>query len=339
MTPNALPLVSVVMPVHNGARWIAASLQSLFAQTFTDFEIVLVDDASSDDLSNVLAACADPRLRVIRFETNVGVSAARNAGIARAKGEYIAFCDADDLSLPERLATQYAYLQANPDVMGCGSAFICFDDQDRECVRHPTTFADIQRSMMRHNCFGLSTLMLRAKALADERFNPQLRAAEDYDLWLRLMVRGYKLVNLPSVLLRYRLHPQQASQAKSEKLDQTSRQLRALYCAQVLSLPVDAMQDPARPLTMADLRLAEQSIQSFCASHADYTPMDFRFMLAWMYQRQAHHGWQTWMQWRAIQKRLQLSLDRNYNLNVWVLACLPDAWKKKWFDVLIKLKR
>src|SRR5208282_3284051 len=111
---TGIPHVSVIMPVYNGAAFIGRALKTVFAQTFREFEIVIVDDASTDDLANALVQFSDPRMRVIRHAVNRGASASRNTGIRAARGPYIAFVDCDDEWLLEKLARQHALLESSP---------------------------------------------------------------------------------------------------------------------------------------------------------------------------------------------------------------------------------
>lgn len=330
-----MPLVSVVMPVHNGARWLGETLQSLYAQTEPRFEIVLVDDASTDDLRQVLAAHADERLRVIHLPRNVGVSAARNEGIELARGRYIAFCDADDLCQPHRLQTQVAFLEQHPDVGLCGSAFTCFDTEDRETVQNPTSNEEIRTALMQGNCFGLSTTMGRADVLKAQRFDPSLSVAEDYDLWTRLAAAGVRLANLPDSLIRYRWHPQQASRTKSARLDQATRRIRGHYCAGLLGDPQLQERLSRETVSLEDLQRAADRVAAMSSPRA----RDFRFLLAWMYQLLPSHGPLNWWRWTRIQKALDLQLDRTYRINTAVLALLPVPLGARHFDTLIKLKR
>lgn len=335
----SVPGISVVVPVHNGARWLGETLRSLYAQTDPDFEIILVDDASTDALAQVLQECGDSRLQAIHLERNVGVSAARNLGIERARGRYIAFCDADDLCQPQRLAQQRAFLDAHPETGFCGSAFTCFDTQDRETVSNVQADPDIRRVLMQGNCFGLSTVMARAEVLQHCRFDPALSVAEDYDLWTRLVAAGARGANLPESLVRYRLHPQQASRHKGERLDQMSRQVRALYCARLLGDDAWVEHLRAEGVTAPDLVLAADKVAAYVVRQSALTARDFRFLLAWLYQRQAGHGLLAWWRWARLQRHLGLHLDRNYRLNTAVLALLPTAIARRYFDTLIKLKR
>ncbi|WP_296443118.1 glycosyltransferase family 2 protein [Rhodoferax sp. UBA5149] len=333
------PLISVVVPIHNGAQWLGQTLDSLFAQSCPNFEIVLIDDASTDSLPEVLASFHDTRLHVVHLKKNVGVSAARNIGIELAKGRFIAFCDADDLCKQERFEKQVAYLEHNAGIGICGSAFTCFDEEVRQTVQHPGSDQEIKTALMRGNCFGLSTVMGRAEIFKHHRFDEVLSVAEDYDLWTRLSHVGVRFANLPESLLLYRWHPQQASRYKSDVLDHVTRKIRSVYCAELLgdSQLLDRIKSAA--INQNDLDNAAQIIEGYAALHPETTAQLFRFMLAWLYQRLPYHGIGEWLHWQSIQTRLDLKLDWNYRLNTALLAFLPDRIGQKHFDTLIKLKR
>ena len=329
------PLISVIVPIHNGAQWLGQTLDSLFAQTYPNFEIVLVDDASTDNLREVLDSFHDARLHVVHLKKNVGVSAARNHGIELAKGDFIAFCDADDLCQPQRLERQLAFLEQHPDIGLCGSAFTCFDTQDRETVVNPASDEEIRKTLMLRSCFGLSTIMARAGIFKSIRFDETLQVAEDYDLWTRLAASGVRLANLPESLLRYRWHPQQASRHKGARLDQATRKIRSDYCIGLLGDAQLLARLGSGSVGLDDLEAAAQRI----ARDTAHEPRAFRFMLAWLYQQLPRHGLLSWWRWTRIQKKLQLRLDRNYRLNTALLAFLPVSVGRKYFDTLIKLKR
>jgi glycosyltransferase involved in cell wall biosynthesis len=327
-------LVSVVVPVHNGAHWLAPTLDALLKQSYSRFEVILVDDASIDGLDEVLLNYQDPRIRVVHLETNVGVSAARNHGIQQARGSYIAFCDADDIPMPHRLELQVAFLDGHPKIGICGSAFICFDSEDRQLVENPEHDDEIKLRLMIGNCFGLSTIMARSELFARQRFDEGLRVAEDYDLWTRMAVDGVVLANLRAPLLRYRWHTTQASREGSFRLDQVSRKIRGIYCAGLLGS--QPLQESLRigQVTLQDMRTVARLIKA-----KGREPAPFRFMLAWMYQLLPDHGFLTWLRWRRIQHSLNLSLDKNYVFNTFLLAIFQPFLAEKQFDTLIKLKR
>lgn len=329
------PLVSVIVPIHNGAQWLGQTLDSLFAQTHSHFEIILVDDASSDKLWEVLDSFHDARLHVLHLKKNVGVSAARNRGIELARGSFITFCDADDLCQSKRFERQLEFMRQHPDIGLCGSAFTCFGTQDHETILNPTSDEEIRKALMLGNCFGLSTIMVRTGILKVTRFDETLNVAEDYDLWTRLAASGVRLANLQESLIRYRLHPHQASRHKGAKLDQVARKIRSIYCASLLEDGPLQEQLRSGTIKLEDMETAAQII----ALHITHEPRAFRFMLTWMYQQLPRHGVRPWLRWGKIQKRLQLDLDRNYRLNTALLAFLPACLSEKYFDTLIKLKR
>ncbi len=208
------PRVSVVMPVHNGARYLAQAVESILAQTFTDFEFVIVDDGSTDDTPELLRRyeAADGRIRVYRQE-KAGLPASLNHGCRRARGAYLARMDADDIAFPDRLARQVEFLDRHPRVAMVGSAVVRIDGAGREIKRNvcPTSHAEIVAALREYTPFTHPTVMLRAEALAAlggyrEAYGP----AEDHDLWVRLSER-YELANLPDPLLYYRVYPGQVS--------------------------------------------------------------------------------------------------------------------------------
>lgn len=339
MNMNA-PLISVVVPIHNGAIFAEETLESIFGQTIRDFELILVDDASTDDLKRVLERFRDSRLRVVRLERNVGVANARNEGVSLARGKYIAFCDADDICHLERLERQLAYFQQNPNLGICGTSFTCFSGtQELETVRHATSDSEIRAVLLMGNCFGMSTIMGKTEIFKAHAFDQAMSPTEDYDLWTRLANAGVQMANLRESLLRYRVHPTQASQRKSALLDRLSRKIRALYCARLVDAGELVKRICGEVVTEADLDAAAAAISNYCRHHAGYVPHQFRFLLAWLYQKQPCHGFRTWWRWRKIQTRLGLDLDQNYRFNIALFALLPSHIANRYADVLLKLKR
>ena len=178
------PSVSVCMPVYNTERYVAEAVESILAQTFGDFEFIIVDDGSTDGSRAILERYAerDDRIRLIS-RPNTGIGGARNEALRLAKGELIAVMDSDDVALPERFEVQLAYLREHPEVVCLGSKVQC------------------------------SMMMRREAVLAVKGYDPELNSAEDLDLVLRLSERG-KLVNLPQALQKYRWHDQSISAKK-----------------------------------------------------------------------------------------------------------------------------
>lgn len=199
--------VTVLMPVYNGERFLREAVESVFAQTFTDFELLVVDDGSADETPRILEAIADPRLRVVRNETNRGVGFSLNRGLALATGEYVAQHDADDVSDRMRLACQVAHLDAHPDLALVASWYRKIDEAgralgDREL---PTTPAHIAWTLLLFCPFVHSTVIYRRPAVLDVGgYDASLVYAHDYELWSRLCAR-YRAACLPLHLLAYRV--------------------------------------------------------------------------------------------------------------------------------------
>lgn len=183
-------------------------MESLFAQTLPDFELVVVDDGSTDGTAEILARYrGDPRLVVLSHRTNNGVTFAATTGCRRARGRYLARLDADDVAHPDRLARQVAYLDAHRDVVLLGSAAIFTDAAGREFARftYPATHEAIREHLETASAFVHSTVMMRRDAfesVGGYRLSP---SGEEYDLWLRLVER-FRAANLTDFLVRYRVH-------------------------------------------------------------------------------------------------------------------------------------
>jgi hypothetical protein len=207
------PRVSVVIPVFNGEAYLAEAVESVLEQTLEELELVAVDDGSRDASRAILEgfARADPRVRLLANEKNLGISAALNRGWRAARAPYIARLDADDVSLPDRLARQVEFLDAHPSVAVVGGAAIIIGVTGRRTstMRFPTASRTIHSTLLRHNCLAHPSVMLRRTAL-EEVGGYRLAHVEDYDLWLRISER-FDLANLSDPLILYRVHPGQLS--------------------------------------------------------------------------------------------------------------------------------
>ena len=219
---TAVPIVSVVIPVYNGAALIGDTLASLSAQTWQAWEAIVVDDASTDSTRDHVTAWPDPRVRLVCLPDNGGPVRARNHGVGLAQGRYIAALDADDICLPTRLAEQVAYLDASPEMVLVGTATETLRDGRVRPSTYPThtTPALIDWLMCISNPLVWSSIMMRgtaARAL-DPFSRPERLYAEDFDLYHRLRPLG-QLARLDTVLLRYRQHAGGISQRYADQLE------------------------------------------------------------------------------------------------------------------------
>lgn len=209
-----MPKVSVVMAVYNGLPYLNKAVESILNQTFSDFEFIIVNDASTDETLSVLQTYADPRIRIIDLPKNEGQTRSLNHGLQAAKGEYIARQDADDLSKPERLAEQVKFLDSHPDHLLLSTSVDMIDDNNR--VKYvdvrPTQDAEIRTYIEEFgNPFCHGAAMFRRSVLEKVGlYREGFRTSQDYDYWLRMAEHG-KVANLAPALYQYRTHSGQMS--------------------------------------------------------------------------------------------------------------------------------
>lgn len=227
MTVSNVPLVSVLLPVYNGERYLVSAVESVLRQTFGDFELLILDDGSTDGTARICErlAARDARVHVRRRE-NRGLVPTLNELIAMARGDLLARMDADDLCLPERFARQIDFLCDHPDVVCVGSDVEMIDEAGR-LLTHlalPLSDADIQEaSLSGHTSLFHPAVMMRAHVVRQVGgYRDEFYTAEDLDLWLRLGEAG-RLANLPDALLRYRLHSQSMSGRNLQKQQDAAR--------------------------------------------------------------------------------------------------------------------
>ena len=208
---SEIPAISVLMPVRNGGRYLAPAIDSVLTQTFTDFELLLVDDGSTDDSASVLADYAkrDSRIKLVKGPAD-GLSKALNLALSVAKAPLLARMDCDDLCLPERFAKQKTYMDAHPDCVLLGSKCTLIDPEDRPiCEKRDTveSHEEIDKLLMNLGWpLVHPALMLRTEAVKKiGGWNEKYHTVEDHDLFLKLGEIG-RMSNLQETLLLYRQH-------------------------------------------------------------------------------------------------------------------------------------
>ena len=210
---SGFPRVSVIMATWNGERHIRASIDSILSQTFMDFELIVGDDGSTDGTLAILESYADPRLRILRNERNIGVVGTRNRLFEAARGDFVAMLDHDDISRPTRLHKQVEYLDANPDVVLVGTDAHLLRDGHLSATRHPSKTTPQLIDFLLHvsNPLICSSVMLRTHAVRQLGvfMREECRYADDYDLYHRLSRFG-AIARLDEPLTIYRVHQSNA---------------------------------------------------------------------------------------------------------------------------------
>jgi glycosyltransferase involved in cell wall biosynthesis len=219
------------MPIHNCRTFVAEAVRSILSQSFTDYELIVIDDASTDGSADEVRTFADSRIRIIQNERNVRVAGSLNNGLAIARGRYIARMDGDDISVPGRLAAQFAFMEANPDIGVCGGWVTYFGVGIPHVFRPPTAPLELAAFMLFQNPLCHPTVMLRRSCLdsAALQYDTAFTFSEDYDLWTRLAPHT-RLANLPSVLVHIRQHPSSVSREFAATMTaQTNVILRRMF--------------------------------------------------------------------------------------------------------------
>lgn len=213
--------VSVILPVYNSRDYIQDAVESILQQTLKELELIVIDDASTDGTQAIIRQFDDSRIVFIQKEKNTGYTQSLNRGLGIAKGEYIARMDADDISLPGRLERQVAFLNANPDMIFCGTDFEIMGTP-RKVLKGFFTHEQIITAMLLYTPVIHPTVMFRGDFIRKNniRYDPSFEPSEDFELWVRLAGQG-KIAIIPEVLLKYRHHSEQVS-SKADELQQSN---------------------------------------------------------------------------------------------------------------------
>lgn len=209
--------VSVLMPVYNGGKYLAEAIESIGSQSYTDWELIIVDDGSTDDTAKIISQYRDNRIYYLRNKQNIGLVATLNKGIEYCSGKYIARMDADDVANPERLSCQVAFMEAHSKYVMCGTNAIVIDTRGNQIgkIRNLKTNNYLQINLLFSTPFIHPSVMMRREVLFDNKYNRDFKHSEDYDLWCRISRAG-KIANIGKELLKYRWHDTNISVVNSE---------------------------------------------------------------------------------------------------------------------------
>lgn len=200
-----MPKVTVLMTVYNTEKYIRTAIFSVLNQTFKDFEMLIINDGSTDQTEEIILSFKDPRIRYYKNELNLGISTSLNKGIELSNGKYIARMDGDDINYPNRLGKQVAFLDQHKDHGLIGSWYYVINNNGalRTVKRKSTVDIDIRLSMLFENQFIQSSVMMRTAMLKEMRYDVELEVCEDYDLFMRFLYKS-KVANIPEELITYR---------------------------------------------------------------------------------------------------------------------------------------
>jgi glycosyltransferase involved in cell wall biosynthesis len=238
--------VGVVMPCRSPLELVRGSVQSVLRQTYADFHMVIVDDASPAPVREYLDSLTDARVRVVRHETPQGVAASANHGLREVEADLVFRMDADDVASPRRFERQIARFKAEPGLTVLGANMVKFHPDrpaDRVTRKVPTRHEAIAYRMFWSNAINQPTVAFRKAAVTEMGgYEERLAPADDYDLWTRMIVR-YRFANLSERLLDYRLHDDQLSERQSEKMKAGRAEIRDRYRRQLTGIAVPPIFD------------------------------------------------------------------------------------------------
>lgn len=236
LTPDSInipqtdpPLISVILPVFNAEKYIRVAVNSILDQTLTDFELIIINDGSTDNTLIILRNFAnrDNRIRIVT-RANRGLVESLNEGIDLTRGKWIARMDADDIALPYRFERQLQWLvETGADITGSWTQL--FGTHDRRKVKHAQTDAAIKIEMLFGSPFAHPTVMMRTVLAKQLRYDKTWEKAEDYDLWERAARAGWIMTNVPEVLLLYRQHKAQISSIANNIQKENTNKIRRRY--------------------------------------------------------------------------------------------------------------
>lgn len=195
------------MPIKNNERYARQAIGSILNQTFSDFELFIINDGSNDKTPEIIGGFDDPRIKIITRQKSIGMALSLNEALSQSRGEYVARMDGDDIALPERFARQIEYMEKNPDYGLCGSWVKIIDENGNEIgtLEYPQSDRDLRRVFFLYNPMIHPSMVMRRKFLAESGGYKNLWGGEDYDIVLRFAARG-KIANLPEYLLKYRIY-------------------------------------------------------------------------------------------------------------------------------------
>jgi glycosyltransferase involved in cell wall biosynthesis len=221
------PVVTVLMPVYNGEKYLREAIESILNQTFTDFEFLIINDGSTDKSKEIILSYNDPRIRFVENENNIMLIESLNIGIQLAKGKYVARMDCDDISLPERLEKQVEFMEINQGIVACGTNLKTISYQDSQLWQNPINHNEMLCQMLFSTAIFHPTAIFRKQILINNKifYSKEYPHAEDYELWYRLS-QNYKLANLNLVLYLYRIHEDQVTKKFDKVKNESANNVR-----------------------------------------------------------------------------------------------------------------
>lgn len=347
VTPQVVtPLISVVLPVFNAEQHISDAVNSILGQTLRDFELIVIDDGSTDNTLIILKQLTnrDNRIRLIS-RSNKGLVESLNEGISLARGKWIARMDADDIALPYRFERQLQWLvQTGADMTG--SWIKLFGTQDRRIVKHAQTDAAIKMEMLFGSPFAHPTVMMRTALVKQLHYDKAWEKAEDYDLWERAAQAGWRMTNVPEVLLLYRQHKTQISKVAAIRQEEYTHKIQR-RCWEIVTrvLPISSQdidevlrirEQPSHPLAMKQVDAVFFTLLKNTHGETRDIVIYYAFRL---YLRATAHCGDVLRHWIDLCHTIDRKAILHEQLGLWLLQLFNANAHQKIFNYMKKINR
>ncbi len=297
------PTLSIIMPVYNAEAYLREAVESILAQSYTDYELIIVEDGSTDSSPEIIERFNDSRIRVLYNDGNKGIVYTRNLGMANACGRYIAPFDADDIAHPEKYAKQIQFLEENPEYGLLGTWAKLIDKNGKPLREKWKVNAPPERIpaiLLFRNYFVQSSVVIRRKAIPAKGYEKDLDAVEDYKMWT-LIASNWKAWNYPEYLVKYRIHEQGVSIREEERITGKDDEI---YQTLYKDLDINLSPDQCRLLHLIRKGNAINNIKTL----------------------------------KDIENFLLLLLQRNKQLRIYDQTQLKKVVKNRWLKVCYKTK-
>jgi glycosyltransferase involved in cell wall biosynthesis len=335
-----VPLVSVVLPIYNGEKYLTEAIDSILAQTFSDFELIIIDDGSTDTSLTILQKYQnrDERIRLISRE-NRNLATTLNDLIDMARGKWIARMDQDDISLPLRLERQLHWLEVkNADLCGCWVKF--FGRWDHHTWKGWKTDRAIKADMMFKSPFVHPSVMMRTDLVRRLRYDRSYEKAEDYDLWVRAAMSGWNMCNIPEVLLLYRNHSSQISvkSAQAQKNLGESIQIRFWHSMSELyeleSNEIEEILKLANAKANVDMDVIEATFKKLLRQNIGEARAVIMNNAAKLYLRNADINSEMGARWRLLNRLFGSGFGVHMSLTIWMIKKFKIQANGRLFNLL-----
>tara|TARA_Y100001935_G_C17257830_1_gene484660 strand:+ start:42 stop:1067 length:1026 start_codon:yes stop_codon:yes gene_type:complete len=286
-------LVSFIMPVYNGASFLSSTIESILNQTYENFELLILDDCSTDNSIEIIKSFNDKRIKLYQNKENGGYIKGLNFLIQNSRGDYIARNDQDDISLPERIYKQLKLFKKKPKLSIVGGQIKTFGKNHKK-ISYPTSVSDCRSHLLFNTCLHHPTVIFKRKAIEgfiNKLYDENKKPSEDYDLWTRLSL-FLEIENVPDIVLKYRIHQNNYSTLHSEKQFENNLAIRKKYFNKYLKISINTNenilmnkiiynQDISKK-DIFELSVFLNRIKTFSKNHNDYSSISQTISFYWL---------------------------------------------------------